>query len=177
MKLEKHKVFGSVSLSTTAKFSIATSLGMATLFTLNACDDSTSAASNDEPQSSSSKNTLVEDNPASSSQTEGPASSSQPDMQSSSSKILDIPLSQEPVSSEAFEALSSAAESSSSQIEPQSSSDTPESSSSEFDHYQGTCPNGPTSPDCNIQFCDTPDGPCYPIVSMVTTFERDDIVG
>lgn len=55
-----------------------------------------------------------------------------------------------------------------------SNSEAPASSSS-FNRYQGECPNGPASPDCNVQLCVDPDGPCNLIVSMVTTYEPGDI--
>lgn len=48
-------------------------------------------------------------------------------------------------------------------------------SSSFFNRYQGECPNGPASPDCNVRLCVDPDGPCNLIVSMVTTYEPGDI--
>ena len=55
-----------------------------------------------------------------------------------------------------------------------SNSEDPASSSS-FNRYQGECPNGPASPDCNVRLCVDPDGPCNLIVSMVTTYEPGDI--
>lgn len=55
-----------------------------------------------------------------------------------------------------------------------SNSEAPASSSS-FNRYQGECPNGPASPDCNVRLCVDPDGPCNLIVSMVTTYEPGDI--
>ena len=55
-----------------------------------------------------------------------------------------------------------------------SNSEDPTSSSS-FNRYQGECPNGPASPDCNVRLCVDPDGPCNLIVSMVTTYEPGDI--
>ncbi|WP_407457455.1 hypothetical protein [Fibrobacter sp.] len=57
-----------------------------------------------------------------------------------------------------------------------SNSEDPASSSS-FNRYQGECPNGPASPDCNVRLCVDPDGPCNLIVSMVSTYERSDIAG
>ena len=129
MKIEKKKITGNKQLSAAAKSAIAATLGMAAAFTLNACDDSSSARSDDNeeplggivapedpylPDSGSSTETA-----SSSSQAEGPASSSQVEnAPSSSSKIVDIPLSQEPVSSSVAEAISSLMESSSSQAAP-----------------------------------------------------------
>lgn len=55
-----------------------------------------------------------------------------------------------------------------------SNSEDPASSNS-FNRYQGECPNGPASPDCNVRLCVDPDGPCNLIVSMVTTYEPGDI--
>ena len=55
-----------------------------------------------------------------------------------------------------------------------SNSEAPASSSS-FNRYQGECPNGPASPDCNVLLCVDPDCPCNLIVSMVTTYEPGDI--
>ena len=55
-----------------------------------------------------------------------------------------------------------------------SNSEDPASSSS-FNRYQGECPNGPASPDCNVRLCVDPDGPCNLIVSMVNTYEPGDI--
>lgn len=140
MKIEKKKVLGGQPLSKAAKSAIAATLGMAAAFTLNACDDSSSAKDDDveplggivapdeyrgDPESSSEAVS-----PASSSETAEPETSSETvSPASSSSKTVDIPLSQEPVSSSLMDAISSALESSSSATEPTSSADTPESSS------------------------------------------------
>ena len=140
MKIEKKKVLGGQPLSKAAKSAIAATLGMAAAFTLNACDDSSSAKDDDveplggivapdeyrgDPESSSEAVS-----PASSSETAEPETSSETvSPASSSSKTVDIPLSQEPVSSSLMDAISSALESSSSTTEPTSSADTPESSS------------------------------------------------
>lgn len=214
MKIEKKKISGSRPLSAAAKSAIATALGMAAAFTLNACDDTVSGGSEEPlggdvapeevipPASSDSPETAN-----SSSQAEGPASSDQAKstLSSSSEKIVDIPLSQEPVSSSVAEAISAMMESSSSEVAPtssdaapassavaptssetapESSSDvTPSSSSnngwgnpnSSSVDYSEECPDN--DPYCiNYYFCrDNPSG-CM-AGSMVTTFERDDITG
>ena len=139
MKIEKKKISGGKPLSAAAKSAIAATLGMAAAFTLNACDDSSSAKDDDveplggivapdeyrgDPESSSEAAS-----PASSSETAEPETSSETDSPaSSSSKTVDIPLSQEPVSSSLMEAISSALESSSSAAEPTSSETAPASS-------------------------------------------------
>lgn len=139
MKIEKKKITGNKQLSAAAKSAIAATLGMAAAFTLNACDDSSSAKDDDveplggivapdeyrgDPESSSEAVS-----PASSSETAEPETSSETDSPaSSSSKIVDIPLSQEPVSSSVAEAISSLMESSSSQAAPESSEAAPTSS-------------------------------------------------
>ena len=138
MKIEKKKIIGNKQLSAAAKSAIAATLGMAAAFTLNACDDSSSAKDDDVeplggivvpedpylPDSANSPETT-----SSASQTEGAASSSQVEnAPSSSSKIVDIPLSQEPVSSSVAEAISSLMESSSSQAAPESSEAAPTNS-------------------------------------------------
>ena len=131
MKIEKKKITGNRQLSTTAKSAIAAALGMAAAFTLNACDDSSSASGDDEPLGGviEPEDPILPDSvnssetASSSSQTEAtPSSSSQTETApSSSSKIVDIPLSQEPVSSSVAEAISSLMESSSSEAAPASS--------------------------------------------------------
>ena len=112
---------------------------MSASLALSACDDNSSARSDDNqeplggivvpedpylPDSANSPETT-----SSVSQTEGAASSSQVEnAPSSSSRIVDIPLSQEPVSSSVAEAISSLMESSSSQAAPESSEAAPTSS-------------------------------------------------
>ena len=182
MKIEKKKV----------STAIAATFGMAAVFTLNACDDSTSANSDPadnnftEPESSSQLD------PGSSASTEGPATSSQAEDVSSSSKPVDIPLSHEPLSSEAADALSAIAEPTSSAEPPASSADAPLSSeaapessgatpassatpsSSSVNSWGDTCPEDDAW--CiNIHMCEGQSG-CM-VASMVTTFERDDITG
>ena len=218
MKIEKKIVKNSAKLSLAAKSAIAASFGIAAV-ALTACEESGSVAAPENPDLQ---------NP----DTKGPETENP----SSSSKVVDIPLSHEALSSEAQEALSSAAQdalssaaeepfpppeagvippdediygpkSSSSEVTPPNSSSDEEiieplagdpiievdslsssstdieqpkssssaNSSSSFNHYQGECPNGPASPDCNIRFCEDPDSPCNLIVSMVTTYEPGDI--
>lgn len=149
MKIEKRKVSQNKVLSLAAKSAIAAALGMSATLALSACDDSSSARSDDNqeplggivvpeeplypdsilPPETGSSSCQKETTPSSSTLTEEPANSSQVEnAPSSSSKIVDIPLSQEALSSEAVEALSSAAESSSSIVEPTSSETDPTSS-------------------------------------------------
>ena len=202
MKIEKKKVSQKTILSAAAKSAIAATFGMAA-FTLNACDDSTSANSEQggdtvEPESS------AQAEPGSSAATEGAATSSQVEStQSSSSKVVDIPLSHESLSSEAVEALSSAAEPGSSEAaaisvadNPMSSAAAPSSSdgkptSSEgSDVVPGSSSNvAPSSSSVDISdVCPDDDPFCIQVhmcenqygcmaASMVTTFERDDITG
>ena len=207
MKIEKKKITGNKQLSAATKSAIATALGMAAAFTLNACDDSSSPTSGQVglpvDDSSSSEDSILPDSAnspettSSASQTEGAASSSQVEnAPSSSSKIVDIPLSQEPVSSSVAEAISSLMESSSSEaapessevaptsstVAPESSSETvPPSSSSNYGWGQSSsvnleevCPDN--DPWCiQVHMCENKSG-CM-AGSMVTTFERDDITG
>ena len=190
MKIEKRKVTSA----------IAATLGLTAAFTLNACDDSTSASSDQggdtvtpNPESSAQVepgSSAVTEGPAISSQAEnGPASSQAESALSSSSTIVDIPLSHEPISSEALEALSSFAESSSSVDAPTSSvnaaisvADNPTSSAAEpFDvkptssstDLSEVCPDN--DPWCiEVHMCEGQPGGCM-VASMVTTFERTDI--
>ena len=205
MKIEKKKITGNRQLSTTAKSAIAAALGMAAAFTLNACDDSSSASGDDEPLGGviEPEDPILPDSVNSS---ETASSSSQTEATpSSSSKIVDIPLSQEPVSSSVAEAISSLMESSSSEAAPASSeaattsSETaptsstvaPESSSavappSSSSNYGWGVPNSSSvnleevCPDndawcIQLHMCENQSG-CM-AGSMVTTFERDDITG
>ena len=129
MKIEKKKITGDKQLSAAAKSAIAVALGMAATFTLNACDD-TSSASKEEPLGGDMPPEDIIP-PASSDSPETTSSSSELEStpSSSSEKIVDIPLSQEPVSSSVEEAISSLMESSSSVAAPASSAIAPESSS------------------------------------------------
>lgn len=107
MEIEKKKVESRINLPSVTKKAIATSLGLATSVILFACDEDSSTA----PISDTKPN-----NPT-------PTSSDNKDV-SSSSKYLDIPQSHEAISSEVFEALSSAAESvNSSSAAPASAAD------------------------------------------------------
>ena len=138
MKIEKRKIFGGKPLSAAAKSAIAATLGMAAAFTLNACDDSSSAKDDDvEPLGGIVAPDEYRGNPESSSEAASPASSetAEPETSSetvspasSSSKTVDIPLSHEPVSSSLMDAISSALESSNSEAAPTSSTIAPESS-------------------------------------------------
>ena len=103
-------------------------------------------------------------NSRSSSEAEVPSSSSVEEALSSSSDDIELPpLAGDPIFID--DSLSSV---------NSSNSEDPASSSS-FNRYQGECPNGPASPDCNVRLCVDPDGPCNLIVSMVTTYEPGDI--
>lgn len=160
MKIEKKKITGTKQFSIAAKSALAASLGMMAAFTLNACDDSSSANSDPTPASSSeesqpsSSSVKAGDKAASDSsapaetkqdsaeQTGAPQSSSEQKeatqnnseqtekQQSSSSQVIDIPPSHEPISSSVMEALSAAAESSSTAAKPDTSAAASESSSS-----------------------------------------------
>ena len=198
MKIEKLKVLGAKPFPAAAKSAIAASFGIAAAFTLNACDDSTSAnseqGSDPAPNSINSSETIVssslaEEAPNSSSLTEGPASSSQSDATSAettpTSSSNSIPLSHEPVSSSLMEAISSALESSSSAaeptsstVEPASSASVPASSSSQptDQEIKNACQMSGT-PYVNIgaevYFCPDVTGETV-LFSMVSTFERTD---
>ena len=206
MKIEKRKVSCSKPFSAAVKSAIAASFGIAAAFTLNACDDSTSASSEQGGDTVTEPESSAQVEPGSSAATEGAATSSQAESkQSSSSKVVDIPLSHEPLSSEAVEALSAAAESSSSEAAavsvadnpassaaapssseaaPASSDATPASSTSPSSSSVGSWGQGTSSvepcseddPFCiQVHMCENQYG-CM-VGSMVTTFERDDITG
>lgn len=129
MKIEKKKITGDKQLSAAAKSAIAVALGMAAAFTLNACDDTVSGGSEEPLGGDMPPEDVIP--PASSDSPETTSSSSELEStpSSSSEKIVDIPLSQEPVSSSVEEAISSLMESSSSEAAPASSAVAPESSS------------------------------------------------
>ena len=100
MKIEKKKVTGIKKQSAFVKGAIASAFGMAATFSLSACIGEAESGQVIGP-------------------VENPESSSDTDFLPSSSSELDIPKSQEALSSSAIEALSSAAEKlSSSSIEP-----------------------------------------------------------
>ena len=129
MKIEKRKASCSKPFSAAVKSAIAASFGIAAAFTLNACDDSTSASSEQGGDTVTEPESSAQVEPGNSAATEGAATSSQAESkQSSSSKVVDIPLSHESLSSEAVEALSAAAESSSSEAAAVSVADNPASS-------------------------------------------------
>jgi hypothetical protein len=108
MKIEKKRVTGKTQLSTAVKGSIATALGMASTFTLNACIGAESGSvMAPEPDPTPTCGEVA------------------CEPQSSSSNVLDIPKSQERLSSSALEALSSAAKMSSSSNEPPLSAGVP----------------------------------------------------
>ena len=187
MKIEKKKITGKSQLSNAAKAGAATLLGMTSVF-LSAC---TGDAESGVPMGP------VE--PTSSSD-----NSANPEIESSSS-ALDIPLSQEHLSSSSQEALSSSVnaassssqvvESSSSEVNPTSSSQIEESSSSlqnESSSSSAQSPYGDCAPEdqkciddwrCQhndplcpqIYMCDDPKDPRCMMVSMVSTYERTDI--
>lgn len=191
MKIEKRKVSQNKVLSLAAKSAIAAALGMSASLALSACDDSSSAKDDDveplggivapdeyrgDPESSSEAAS-----PASSSETAEPETSSETvSPASSSSSSLDIPLSQEPVSSSLMEAISSALESSSSEAAPTSSESVePESSSSEpteqeiKDACQGNPGGTPVDIGGHLYLC--PDNGGGMLFSMISTFERSDV--
>lgn len=185
MKIEKKKFSGNSRLSNTTKAGIATLLGLSAVYM--------SACSKDSPTSGP----IIEptDNA-------GSSDSTNPETTSSSS-IVDIPLSNEAVSSSVIEALSSEAnqnnttQSSSSITGQNSSSDTELSSSSVSQPVDSTHiiilkPDTTlihhkeieTIDSINVHFCpktqnDSTSNACYTridVVSMVTTFEIDDIL-
>ena len=199
MKIEKRKVSCSKPFSAAVKSAIAASFGIAAAFTLNACDDSTSASSEQGGDTVTEPESSAQVEPGCSAATEGAATSSQAESkQSSSSKVVDIPLSHEPLSSEAVEALSAAAESSSSEAAAVSVADNPASSAaapSSSDVKQTSSDAAPASSDAtpasltsSVEPCSEDDPFCIQVHmcenqlgcmvgSMVTTFERDDITG
>lgn len=156
MKIEKKKITGTKQFSIAAKSALAASLGMMAAFTLNACDDSSSANSDPTPASSSEESQPSSSSVKAASDSSAPAETKQDSaeqtgaqqsgseqkeatqdtseqtetQQCSSSQVVDIPLSHEPISSSVMEALSAAAESSSTAAKPDTSAAASESSSS-----------------------------------------------
>ena len=115
MRIEKKKVARNNPLSPAAKSAIAGLLGMAAAISLGACENGSSADSEEEP--------LGGDVYIPTNDQKDIPSSSETTQTSSSSQIIDIPLSHEPLSSSAIEALSSVAQTaSSSSIKTASSS-------------------------------------------------------
>ena len=194
MKIEKRRVSQNKVLSIAARSAIAAALGMSASLALSACDDSSSAKDDEEatpgplggdvapeeqdivrPDSS-------ESTPESSSQEQAPASSSQVEATpSSSSNSIDIPLSQEPVSSSLMDAISSALESSSSEAAPTSSETVePASSSSQptEEEIRDACQSGwsgGTSVNIGGQLYLCPDNGGGMMFSMISTYERSDV--
>ena len=104
MKIEKKKVLGNATLSSSAKATIAASLGVAASFALSACISDSSDVSAEGPKAPERTCGMVacdEDLTLSSSNESNP---------SSSSKVIDIPKSYEHYSSSVIEALSSASQ-------------------------------------------------------------------
>ena len=104
MKIEKKKVLGNATLSSSAKATIAASLGVAASFALSACISDSSDVSAEGPKAPERTCGMVacdEDLTSSSSNESNP---------SSSNKVIDIPKSYEHYSSSVIEALSSASQ-------------------------------------------------------------------
>ncbi len=102
MKIEKKKVLGNATFSSSAKATIAASLGVAASFALSACISDSSDVSAEGPKTPERTCGMVacdEDLTSSSSNESNP---------SSSSKVIDIPKSYEHYSSSSIDALSSA---------------------------------------------------------------------
>lgn len=164
MKIEKRKVSSA----------IAATLGITASFALSACDNSSSPTSDQvvepTPDSVNSPETI-----SSSSQTEGPASSSQAEANpTASSSSINIPMSQEPVSSSLMEAISSALESSSSAAEP-ASSDAIEPTEEDIKNACQGWSGGATSVTIGGQVYLCPDSSGEMVMfSMVSTYERTD---
>ena len=102
MKIERKKVLGNATFSSSAKATIAASLGVAASFALSACISDSSDVSAEGPKTPERTCGMVacdEDLTSSSSNESNP---------SSSSKVIDIPKSYEHYSSSSIDALSSA---------------------------------------------------------------------
>ncbi|WP_290761568.1 hypothetical protein [Fibrobacter sp. UBA4297] len=172
MKIEKKKVTGNSRLSSATKAGVASLLGMSAILTSGCLSDAESGQvigpvepDNNNPNSSDDSET--------------------PEIQSSSS-VVDIPLSQERLSSEAIEALSSSsvqtpsssAEDALSSSSGSSSStivEKPRSSSSDtvIPPYPRMCETI-DSMGVNVIMCH--DDEDFPLVSMVSTYEMFDNV-
>lgn len=199
MKIEKKKVLGNATLSSSAKATIAASLGVAASFALSACISDSSDVSAEGPKTPERTCGMVacdEDLTSSSSNESNP---------SSSSKVIDIPKSYEHYSSSVIEALSSASQPvarpisssitggvpliySSPTIPLSSSSAKPASSSNnkveiivnppkDSTFIPTIDPSVPVIKDSLIfiHLCEDPNSPGCQIQSMVTTLETDDI--
>lgn len=171
MKIEKKKVTGNSRLSSATKAGVASLLGMSAILTSGCLSDAESGQvigpvepDNNNPNSSDDSET--------------------PQIQSSSS-VVDIPLSQERLSSEAIEALSSSSVQtpSSSSVAPIQSSTSESSSSTFVEHVRSSSSDsviGPWPTDCNkidsmgvnVIMCHDDDD--FPLVSMVSTYEMFD---
>ena len=114
MKIEKKKITGSSRLPSATKAGIATMLGLSALY-MSACNE-TSNGPVFEPTEGADSNG---------------STTPKADIQSSSSQIVDIPLSHEAISSSVVEALSSAAKAMQSSSVPESSAADPKSSAIE----------------------------------------------
>ena len=190
MKIEKKKVTGNSRLSSATKVGVASLLGMSAILTSGCLSDAESGQvigpvepDNDNPNSSDASET--------------------PEIQSSSS-VVDIPLSQERLSSEAIEALSSSSVQtpSSSSVAPIQSSSSEKTVSSSSESSSSTFVEKPRSsssvkeesssstevvppwvgPGRNCNYIDSMgvnvimchDDDDFPLVSMVSTYEMFD---
>ena len=149
MKIEKKKVHRNVTFSSSAKATIAASLGVAASFALSACISDSNETDSEVPKDPEPLCGIVECGYGSSSSSESSPNSSSESVPSSSSKVIDIPQSGERYSSSVIDALSSSSSqpvarpisstitagvpliSSPSTVPPSSSSAKPASSSSE----------------------------------------------
>ena len=148
MKIEKKKVHRNVTFSSSAKATIAASLGVAASFALSACISDSNETDSEVPKDPEPLCGIVECGYGLSSSSEAIPNSSSETVPSSSSKVIDIPQSGEHYSSSVIEALSSSSQpvarpissfipggvpliSSPSTVPPSSSSAKPASSSSE----------------------------------------------
>ena len=199
MKIEKKKILGNATLSSSAKATIAASLGVAASFALSACISDSSDTSSEGPKTPERTCGMVacdEDLTSSSSNESNP---------SSSSKVIDIPKSYEHYSSSVIEALSSASQlvappisssitggvpliyssptvplSSSSATQPSSSNSKVEiivNPPKDSTFIPTIDPSVPVIKDSLIfiHLCEDPNSPGCQIQSMVTTLETDDI--
>lgn len=201
MKIEKKKVHKKTTFSSSAKATIAASLGVAASFALSACISDSSEANTAGPKNPESTCGMVacdEDLTSSSSNESNP---------SSSSKVIDIPKSYEHYSSSSIDALSSATPSvtrpisssitagvphvytpSSTTLPSSSSATQPSSSNANVEiikvnpETDSTLiptidPSVPVIKDTLIfiHLCEDPNSPGCQIQSMVTTLETDDI--
>ena len=161
MKLEKKKVHGNITFSSSAKATIAASLGVAASFAMSACISDSSETRIEEPKDSQ-KNCGME-------------KCDKDFISSSSSKVIDIPKSYEHYSSSVIEALSSASQPA---TQPSSSNNNDENIQVNPKIDSTLPPNTPTIKDTlipNIHLCKDPNCHEFIIDSMVTTLETSDI--